>query len=808
MKTAIRVLLVEDSTDDATLLALHMERAGFEATIKRVLDAPGMAAELRAGEWDIVISDYSLPRFSAPEALRVLHELKDDTPFIVVSGSIGEDTAVAMMRQGAADYILKDNLARLIPAIRRELGEAENRRQRRLTEEANRRLEAERAELLERLKQENEDLNALTQITANAVSNLDLEGLLQTLLGRVVEIMRVDAATVLLADGDRLSVRASLGVANLQQSTYVHTVGLGFVGLVAAEQKPVYIEDAATNPLIVDPLVRERGLRSMLGVPLKRSGRLVGVLHAGWLTERPRREREVHLLEITAERCAAAIQNARLYEETTNAAAELRASEERFRQLAESIDEVFWITNPEKPGMAYISPGYETVWGRTCASLYASPSAWIEAIHPNDRALVRDAIANQTSGGYDIQYRIARPDGEIRFIHDRAFPVRNSAGVVFRIVGVASDITARHEAEDLRRASEGRFKAIFQAEPECVKVIGKDGTLLQMNPAGLAMLEADSLPQVIEHSLIRFLDPAYRAGFESMVQRALGGEAGKLEFEITGLNGTRRWLESHAAPLPDGDGQSTRMLAVTRDVTEAKRAQEALRLSLREKEALLKEVHHRVKNNLQVIASLLRLERQRSTEPAARLVLGEMKGRIQSMALLHETLYRTSNFAALDLGAYLGSLATQTFRTLLIEPSSVKLDLALQPVMVGLDQAIPCGLLLHELLSNTLKHAFPNQKSGEVRVELERLNERDVRLRVSDTGVGLAADFSAKVGLSLGLQLVSDLARQLGGELKIESGPGAVFAVTFVVDEGKAAGRKGFFTEEIERKLRSAPTQT
>jgi PAS domain S-box-containing protein len=808
MKAAIRVLLVEDSTDDAILLARHMERAEFEVIIKRVVDAPGLATELQTGEWDIVISDYSLPRFSAPEALRVLHELKDDTPFIVVSGSIGEDTAVAMMRQGAADYILKDNLARLIPAIRRELGEAENRRQRRLTEEANRRLEAERAELLERLKQENEDLNALTHITANAVSTLDLDGLLQTLLGRVVEIMRVDAATVLLADGDRLSVRASLGVANLQQSTYVHTVGTGFVGLVAREQKPVYVEDAATNPLIVDPLVRERGLRSMLGVPLKRSGRLVGVLHAGWLTVRPRREREVHLLEITAERCAAAIQNARLYEEATNAAAELRASEERFRQLAESIDEVFWITNPEKPGMAYISPGYETVWGRTCASLYASPGAWIEAIHPNDRALVRDAIANQTSGGYDIQYRIARPDGEIRFIHDRAFPVRNSAGVVFRIVGVASDITARHEAEDLRRASEGRFKAIFQAEPECVKVIGRDGTLLQMNPAGLAMLEADSLPQVIEHSLIRFLDPAYRAGFESMVQRALGGEAGKLEFEITGLNGTRRWLESHAAPLPDGDGQSTRMLAVTRDVTEAKRAQEALRLSLREKEALLKEVHHRVKNNLQVIASLLRLERQRSKGPAARLVLGEMKGRIQSMALLHETLYRTSNFAALDLGAYLGSLATQTFRALLIEPSSVKLDLALQPVMVGLDQAIPCGLLLHELLSNTLKHAFPNQKSGEVRVELERLNERDVRLRVSDTGVGLADDFAATVGLSLGLQLVSDLARQLGGELKIESGPGAIFAVTFVVDEGKAAGRKGFFTEEIERKLRTAPTQT
>jgi PAS domain S-box-containing protein len=801
MKTAIRVLLVEDSEDDADLLARHLRLGEFEATFQRVQDLGKMRAALLDHEWDLVISDYSLPRFSAPEALGLLNGLGRDTPFIVVSGSIGEDTAVAMMRQGAADYILKDNLARLIPAIRRELAEAENRRQRRVTEEANRRLEAERAVLLERLKQENEDLTALTQITANAVSTLDLEGLLQALLGRVVEIMRADAATVLLADGDHLTVRASLGVAHLQQSTYIHTIGQGFVGQVAAEQKPVYVEDATAGP-IVDPLVRERGLRSMLGVPLKRNRRLIGVLHAGWLSERPRREREVHLLEITAERCAAAIQNARLYEVATNTTAELRASEERFRQLAESIDEVFWIKSPEKQEMSYISPGYETVWGRTCASLLASPSAWIESIHPGDRPRVLEAAANQASGGYDIQYRIARPDGEIRFIHDRAFPVRNSAGVVFRIVGVASDITARREAEELRRASEGRFKAIFQAEPECVKVIGKDGALLQMNPAGLAMLEAESLPQVIEHSLIRFLEPAYRESFQSMIERALGGEAGKLEFEITGLNGTRRWLESHAAPLPDGDGQATRMLAVTRDVTEAKRAQEALRVSLREKEALLKEVHHRVKNNLQVIASLLRLESHRSTEPAAKLVLGEMKGRIQSMALLHETLYRTSNFAALDIGAYLGKLATQTFRALRTEPSGVKLDLALQPVMIGLDQAIPCGLLLHELLSNALKHAFPNQRSGEVRVELERVNEKEVRLRVSDTGVGLGADFGRRVGQSLGLQLVSDLARQLGGDLKIETGTGAVFAVTFVVDEVKASGRKGFFTEEIERDLR------
>lgn len=203
--------------------------------------------------------------------------------------------------------------------------------------------------------------------------------------------------------------------------------------------------------------------------------------------------------------------------------------------------------------------------------------------------------------------------------------------------------------------------------------------------------------------------------------------------------------------------------------------------SLRERVILLKEVHHRVKNNLQVIASLLRLEGRRIDHPITQSVLREMQGRIQSMALLHETLYRSGNFATVDLAAYLTQLAQQLFRSLTSPAAGVRLVLDLEPARLEIEQAIPCGLIANELASNSLKHGFPDGKPGEVRIQLRAEDEgRQLRLTVSDTGIGLPPNFDPGHKRSLGLQLVSDLARQLQGEFHIGPGPGAVFEVNFL----------------------------
>ena len=261
-----------------------------------------------------------------------------------------------------------------------------------------------------------------------------------------------------------------------------------------------------------------------------------------------------------------------------------------------------------------------------------------------------------------------------------------------------------------------------------------------------------------------------------------------VEFRQRTKGGGWKWILSLGKLVSRAsDGRPLRMLGTHTDITARKVAEVALRASLLEKEALLKEVHHRVKNNLQVISSLLRLEAGRNAQPVVKATLGEMQSRIQAMALLHETLYRSDSLAQVDLSIYLARLATQLIRSVL--PSAgitVHLDLA--SVFVNLDQAVPCGLVVNELVSNCLKHGFPDGRHGEVRIELQPVDERAVgslgesgqlRLQVSDTGVGLPADFERRRAESLGLQLVADLARQLGGTLEIGRGPAAIFGVVF-----------------------------
>ncbi|MFO1193334.1 MAG: histidine kinase dimerization/phosphoacceptor domain -containing protein [Rhodoferax sp.] len=236
--------------------------------------------------------------------------------------------------------------------------------------------------------------------------------------------------------------------------------------------------------------------------------------------------------------------------------------------------------------------------------------------------------------------------------------------------------------------------------------------------------------------------------------------------------------------LRDIGGDISNALAALGSEAAREKAELALHTLLRDKEALLKEVHHRVKNNLQVVSSLLRLEASRDVTPATASVLRDMQGRIQAMALLHESLYGSGDFASVDLGAYLRQLATQAFATFSTGSGGVHLEVALSSVQVSMDQAITCGLLVNELLSNSLKHGFPGGRGGTVQIRLQATEDgAHMRLQVGDDGVGLPADLEQRQTRSLGLQLATDLAGQLGGVLQHHNGPGAQFAVEFQVDE-------------------------
>ncbi len=228
----------------------------------------------------------------------------------------------------------------------------------------------------------------------------------------------------------------------------------------------------------------------------------------------------------------------------------------------------------------------------------------------------------------------------------------------------------------------------------------------------------------------------------------------------------------------DVNGQ-TMFTVIMRDVTRRTEAEEQLKASLHEKEALLKEIHHRVKNNLQVISSLLALQARAVGDEMTRKKFHESRDRVHSMALLHESLYQSNNLAWIDFPEYIKQLADHLFRSYGVNAERIRLRTDLDRLFLNMDTAVPCGLIINELISNSLKYAFPDGREGEVHIELHESADRNAVLTVSDDGIGFDPGFDWVNARSLGLRLVRTLAQQLDGTLETGPGPGTRFQLNF-----------------------------
>jgi two-component sensor histidine kinase len=216
------------------------------------------------------------------------------------------------------------------------------------------------------------------------------------------------------------------------------------------------------------------------------------------------------------------------------------------------------------------------------------------------------------------------------------------------------------------------------------------------------------------------------------------------------------------------------------EIDQRKRIEQQLQESLIEKELLLKEVHHRVKNNMQVIVSLLSLQAAGLNEPTTINLLRDSQNRVRSMALVHEKLYQSNNLAQIDLRDYLQHLATTLFHSYSPQISNIELIFKIEALTLSIDQAIPCGLIANELISNALKHAFPNHRAGKVQIGLIQTSERAIQLYMENDGVDFPANLDFRQTESLGMQLILSLTRQLNGHLELTRlTPGTRFTIYF-----------------------------
>ena len=219
--------------------------------------------------------------------------------------------------------------------------------------------------------------------------------------------------------------------------------------------------------------------------------------------------------------------------------------------------------------------------------------------------------------------------------------------------------------------------------------------------------------------------------------------------------------------------------ALQAEIAERKRAEEQIKASLGEKEVLLKEIHHRVKNNLQVVSSMLFLQSRSIKEEETVEMFQESRNRVRSMALVHERLYQSPDLARIDFAEYARNLTSYLFRSYGVHSNVIQLKVNVDDVFLSIDTAVPCGLILNELVSNSLKHAFPDGREGEIRIELGSDDDNRFTLMFGDNGVGFPEDLDFRNTESLGLQLVNNLVHQLEGTIELDRSGGTAFKITF-----------------------------
>lgn len=336
------------------------------------------------------------------------------------------------------------------------------------------------------------------------------------------------------------------------------------------------------------------------------------------------------------------------------------------------------------------------------------------------------------------------------------------------------EVAERQRTEGALRENEERTRAFWDNAHTGIFVVDAEShRILDINQMALNLIGL-SRDQVVGRECFRFVCPTEKNAcpvtdlsqqVENSERHLLLADGSSLPImksvRLVNLGGQRHLIESFV------------------DISELKRGQETIKATLREKEALLKEVHHRVKNNLQALSALLSLQVYYSGEGRTRSVLGDCQNRLRTMALIHQELYEAPDVANINFAAYIGRLSHSLMETLADSTVRIGLRIDVEKADLSVDTAIPAGLIVNELLTNALKHAFPNGRRGVVSILFRTIDTGTFQLKVEDNGVGLPPGFDVHDARSMGMQLVTILSEQLGGRLEVGEGPGARFTIVF-----------------------------
>lgn len=455
----------------------------------------------------------------------------------------------------------------------------------------------------------------------------------------------------------------------------------------------------------------------------------------------------------------------------------LRESEERLRLLLESTEDII-VAMLDLDGRCLYYNGPSRYSLRPEDVVGKMPSDFLEDTIAAS-VLVRIKHVASTRQSLNFEQKVPWKKKTLWFL-TQISPVMDKDGHVTGVVAFARNITERKVAEESLRLANILLERTFASLKEAVCVIDVSTQSIITCNAAVEQIFGYKKEEVVGRTLeFLHVDRTNYEAFKQRLSMALKGEGlFNAEFPARRKDGTSIVTEYTVTETSDDSSGRAVLVIVVRDITERKRAEEQLKGALKEKEVLLKEIHHRVKNNLAVISSLLNMQSKYIKDKKTLEIFRESQNRVKTMALIHTKLYQSSDLARIDFGDYLRKLSSDLLASYRLEPDTVTLNLDLENIYLDVSVAIPCGLIINELLSNALKHAFPQGRKGEVRISL-RVEEETITLTVSDDGIGFPEGIDFRNTESLGLQLVTALVMQLGGEIDLKREAGTTFTISF-----------------------------
>jgi PAS domain S-box-containing protein len=768
----ITILFIEDNPDDHQLMRIVLREYGVSFEDRRLQRLEDLHELLSSGfRPDLYILDYDVPGYHIEQFQELINRMHPDASVIVVSGTITEEQIRVALKAGAVDYVMKENLRRLPVAIMNEYQNSRARQQ---------------------LRETRSQTDQISDLLKVYIENID----------DVISIHESDGRCLYVSPSAH-SVYGYSPDELLQQDAY----------------EQVHADDQDALRSAVEFTFQDRMLRTVRWRRRHQNGNYI------WL------ETKTRAISDSSDGVGRVICSTRNITQIKRAEEALQSSEHRFKTLVKNSGDIFTLVN-ENGLFIYNSPSFYTLTGYTEDEVVGRMV--FEFLHPDDLERIKDTFSKEISepGTSELHiYRFRIATGQYRYFETRGNN-QSADPVVSAIIFNTRDVTDRvkvklaleeqnriieklahstigylnlstgddhfsYIAEQLRKLVPGSIVVVNEYDPEKNQIICKSiqgvedvnevfAKYADRVSVGTTFTPTDEARSLLEEGTIREVE----GGLYSLMFRKFPKKLCDFVQSATGIHKIYSmgliWegnLFGNAVILTtlDNGNINERVVETFMNVAsvalQRKRAEEQIVDSLREKTVLLKEVHHRVKNNMQIVSSLLELQSYQVHDPEMKELFNESQTRVRSMALVHEKLYQSTDISKIQYQEYVNQLVSYLFDSYM--PKHITKEVFADPVELGIDEAVPLGIIINELVTNSIKYAFPDGQDGVVRIELSEIEGQRVRLIVEDNGKGLPPHVRVGDHSTLGLELVGALVQQLDAAMNIDTTNGTRITIHF-----------------------------